>query len=102
MPDTPTTRQPLLVHRDHRRDFENNLYVYAVVSRRSKGVSIGVNLNQPNGSTTKSTFAATGAGVAYTLSSLPTPGTRLIIDNAGADYCANLTAATGTIPWSGQ
>ncbi len=36
---------PLLVHRDHRRDFADNLYVYAVVSRRSKGVSIGVNLN---------------------------------------------------------
>src|SRR5215472_15399057 len=38
-------RQPLLIHRDHRRNFENNLYVYAVVSRRSKGVSIGANLN---------------------------------------------------------
>src|SRR6266516_625313 len=31
--------------RDHRRDFADNLYVYAVVSRRSKGISIGVNLN---------------------------------------------------------
>jgi wyosine [tRNA(Phe)-imidazoG37] synthetase (radical SAM superfamily) len=38
-------RQSLLVHRDHRRTFEDNLYVYAVVSRRSKGVSIGLNLN---------------------------------------------------------
>src|SRR6266699_3320007 len=38
-------RQALLVHRDHRRTFEENHYVYAVVSRRSKGVSIGVNLN---------------------------------------------------------
>src|SRR5436189_1514220 len=38
-------RLPLLVHRDHRRTFADNLYVYAVVSRRSKGVSIGVNLN---------------------------------------------------------
>jgi wyosine [tRNA(Phe)-imidazoG37] synthetase (radical SAM superfamily) len=37
--------QPLLVHRDHRRTFVDNLYVYAVVSRRSKGVSIGLNLN---------------------------------------------------------
>src|SRR5437764_14098337 len=36
---------PLLVHRDHRRSFADNLYVYAVVSRRSKGVSIGLNLN---------------------------------------------------------
>jgi wyosine [tRNA(Phe)-imidazoG37] synthetase (radical SAM superfamily) len=40
-----TVRQPLLVHRDHRRTFAENLYVYAVVSRRSKGVSIGLNLN---------------------------------------------------------
>jgi wyosine [tRNA(Phe)-imidazoG37] synthetase (radical SAM superfamily) len=38
-------RKPLLVHRDHRRTFADNLFVYAVVSRRSKGVSIGVNLN---------------------------------------------------------
>ena len=38
-------RRPLLVHRDHRRTFAENLYVYAVVSRRSKGVSIGLNLN---------------------------------------------------------
>jgi wyosine [tRNA(Phe)-imidazoG37] synthetase (radical SAM superfamily) len=42
-PDPP--RRALLVHRDHRRTFRENLYVYAVVSRRSKGVSIGVNLN---------------------------------------------------------
>src|SRR5262249_892971 len=34
-----------LVVRDHRRTFEDNFYVYAVVSRRSKGVSIGINLN---------------------------------------------------------
>ncbi len=39
------TKKPLLIHRDHRRTFEENLYVYAVVSRRSKGVSIGLNLN---------------------------------------------------------
>src|SRR5262245_64759123 len=38
-------RTPLYVHRDHRRTFAENLYVYAVVSRRSKGVSIGLNLN---------------------------------------------------------
>ncbi len=35
----------LFVHRDHRRTFADNRYVYAVVSRRSKGVSVGVNLN---------------------------------------------------------
>ena len=38
-------RTSLLVHRDHRRTFAENVYVYAVVSRRSKGVSIGLNLN---------------------------------------------------------
>ena len=37
--------QTLFVHRDHRRNFAENLYVYAVVSRRSKGVSVGINLN---------------------------------------------------------
>lgn len=30
---------------DHRRDLDQNRYVYAVVSRRARGVSIGVNLN---------------------------------------------------------
>src|SRR6266481_3094254 len=35
----------LTIHQDHRRDFADNQYVYAVVSRRSKGVSIGINLN---------------------------------------------------------
>ncbi len=44
MPEPASARKPLVV-RDHRRTFENNLYVYAVVSRRSKGVSVGVNLN---------------------------------------------------------
>lgn len=46
MPEqTAKSRQPLLVHRDHRRTFHENLYVYAVVSRRGRGVSIGLNLN---------------------------------------------------------
>jgi wyosine [tRNA(Phe)-imidazoG37] synthetase (radical SAM superfamily) len=40
-----TINRTLYVHRDHRRNFAENLYVYAVVSRRSKGVSVGVNLN---------------------------------------------------------
>jgi wyosine [tRNA(Phe)-imidazoG37] synthetase (radical SAM superfamily) len=45
MAETVPARQPLLVVRDHRRTFVDNFYVYAVVSRRSKGVSIGINLN---------------------------------------------------------
>ena len=31
--------------RDHRRDLDRNTYVYAVVSRRARGLWIGVNLN---------------------------------------------------------
>jgi len=31
--------------RDHRRELDTNRYVYAVASRRARGVSIGVNLN---------------------------------------------------------
>jgi wyosine [tRNA(Phe)-imidazoG37] synthetase (radical SAM superfamily) len=45
MAESVPVRKPLLVHRDHRRTFADNFYVYAVVSRRSKGVSIGLNLN---------------------------------------------------------
>jgi wyosine [tRNA(Phe)-imidazoG37] synthetase (radical SAM superfamily) len=30
---------------DHRRELDRNVYVYAVVSRRARGLSIGVNLN---------------------------------------------------------
>jgi len=34
-----------LDYRDHRRELNANRYVYAVVSRRARGLSIGVNLN---------------------------------------------------------
>ena len=36
---------PLAAHRDHRREWKDFLYVYPVISRRSHGVSLGVNLN---------------------------------------------------------
>ncbi len=41
MTTTPLTR----LFQSHSRNFEDNRFVYAVVSRRSEGVSIGVNLN---------------------------------------------------------
>ncbi|MFM7590867.1 MAG: radical SAM protein, partial [Isosphaeraceae bacterium] len=47
MPE-PADEQGLRIidaHLDHRRTFRDNTYVYPVVSRRSRGVSIGVNLN---------------------------------------------------------
>jgi wyosine [tRNA(Phe)-imidazoG37] synthetase (radical SAM superfamily) len=37
-------RRTLTIH-DHRRELAQNRYVYAVLSRRSGGVSIGINLN---------------------------------------------------------
>lgn len=37
-------RRTLTIH-DHRRELDKNRYVYAVLSRRSGGVSIGINLN---------------------------------------------------------
>ncbi len=37
--------QPLSLHRDHSRKFDQNLYVYPVLSRRSQGISVGINLN---------------------------------------------------------
>jgi wyosine [tRNA(Phe)-imidazoG37] synthetase (radical SAM superfamily) len=36
---------PLPQHRDHSRHWRENLYVYPVISRRSAGLSIGINLN---------------------------------------------------------
>jgi wyosine [tRNA(Phe)-imidazoG37] synthetase (radical SAM superfamily) len=41
-PSTMTTHQ---LHTDHARLFEHNRFVYPVLSRRSGGISIGVNLN---------------------------------------------------------
>lgn len=35
----------VLDFKDHRRDLDQNRYVYAVVSRRARGISIGINLN---------------------------------------------------------
>jgi wyosine [tRNA(Phe)-imidazoG37] synthetase (radical SAM superfamily) len=35
-----------LDYEDHRRDLDENRHVYAVVSRRARGLSIGVNLNR--------------------------------------------------------
>lgn len=44
-PDDDQRLRVIDAHLDHRRTFRDNTYVYPVVSRRSRGVSIGVNLN---------------------------------------------------------
>jgi wyosine [tRNA(Phe)-imidazoG37] synthetase (radical SAM superfamily) len=41
-----TTAPHRLDYKDHRRELDENRYVYAVLSRRAGGLSIGVNLNR--------------------------------------------------------
>ncbi len=41
--DSSAASHPL--HAEHQRTFEANKFVYPVLSRRSRGISIGVNLN---------------------------------------------------------
>ncbi len=47
MNETASAQEPALLaaHKDHRRCYGELLYVYPVISRRSRGVSIGINLN---------------------------------------------------------
>jgi hypothetical protein len=65
------------------------------------GAGIGVNLDQMMGSMVPGACAASGAGITYALSgTLPPQGMRLIIDSAGMDYCAPLSAISGMVPWA--
>jgi hypothetical protein len=70
------------------------------------GAGIGFNLNQMMATGSASPpinmFAVptTAKGIAYGLSALPTQGARLIIDQAGADYCFTMAAGTGNVPWA--
>lgn len=43
-----TTRNPMLTVRNHDRDLAGLTYVYPVLSRRARGVSVGINLNPNN------------------------------------------------------
>jgi hypothetical protein len=46
------------------------------------------------------TYAVPGNGVAYALTNVPTQGIRLVIDDSGTQYCAQLRIPTGTALWS--
>jgi hypothetical protein len=71
------------------------------MSAATWGAGIGLNLNQAMGvSPPIGMFAATGSGISYTLSNLPSQGSSLIIDSGGMDYCAKLSAASGTAKWA--
>jgi wyosine [tRNA(Phe)-imidazoG37] synthetase (radical SAM superfamily) len=49
MPPDPETAPieptPLAAHNDHPRTYHENKFVYPVLSRRSRGISVGINLN---------------------------------------------------------
>jgi hypothetical protein len=69
------------------------------------GAGIGLNLNQAQATSSTSppinTYAVTGSGITYSLSNLPPQGMRLTIDNGGTtDFCAPITAASGTVKWA--
>jgi hypothetical protein len=68
------------------------------------GAGIGASLNQVMATSAANPpvgqYAVTGSGISYSLSDLPAQGMRLAIDEAGADYCTPLTAASGTIKWA--
>lgn len=44
-PGTPIFDSLMEPHRDHSRLFQHNRFVYPVLSRRSRGISVGINLN---------------------------------------------------------
>jgi hypothetical protein len=62
---------------------------------------MGFNLNQPTGEgTTPVNFTSAGSGgVTYALDRLPS-NMRMVVGDSTTDYCVNLTASSGTIPWT--
>jgi hypothetical protein len=66
------------------------------------GAGIGFNLNQATGEgTTPMNFTSAGSGgVTYAVDRLLS-NVRMVVGDSTTDYCANLTASSGTIPWSG-
>jgi hypothetical protein len=67
------------------------------------GAGIGINVNQANGASAKSTVTPTSTtGLAYAVSpsTLPTQGLRIVLSGGTVDYCAKITTASGTVPWT--
>ena len=61
------------------------------------GAGIGFNLDK---STTPVDVQLGGTGIGYALSAVPTQGMRIQVSVGGKDYCAPITAATGTVTWA--
>jgi hypothetical protein len=66
------------------------------------GSGFGFSLSPQTTLTTSVPVQLTGSGVSVTLSSLPTGGAtaRVQVTVAGTQYCAAMTSASQTIPWS--
>jgi len=66
------------------------------------GAGFGFSLSPQTTLTTSVPVQLTGSGVSVTLSSLPTGGAtaRVQVTVAGTQYCAAMTSASQTIPWS--
>jgi hypothetical protein len=71
------------------------------------GTVLGVALNQamvtspPLPPLNSYAVPMTSVGLSYSISNLPIQGIRLsIVDSSNTEYCAPLTAATGTVMWT--
>jgi len=79
--------------RDHRRELDANRYVYAVVSRRARGLSVGVNLNPDK---------ACNFDCPYCQVDRTTPGgpSRVDVEELSTELDALLTRATAGDFWT--
>ncbi len=90
LPSVPAQRR--LDFRDHRRELDANRYVYAVVSRRARGLSLGVNLN---------TDKVCNFDCPYCQVDRSTPGgpARVDVERLSEELDALLTRAAGAEFW---
>jgi hypothetical protein len=65
------------------------------------GIGIGINLGPtPEGGTMPAPVQLSGTNLTVKLSNLPTGGARALVNVGGTDYCAVLSGASSTIPWT--
>ena len=61
------------------------------------GAGVGFNLDK---SATPAAVQLAGTGITYALSAMPTQGMRVQVTVGTTDYCAKLSAASGTVAWT--
>jgi len=87
MTDEPNAPERSVI-RDHRRQWRDCLYVYPVISRRSKGLSIGVNLNPDKRCTFGCLYCQIDRRAARGLDAVDLPTLRRELDLALAEAAA--------------